>query len=451
MKTVITYGVFDLFHEGHARLLERARALGDRLIVGVTTDQFACQRGKLSTVDPLETRLEHVRACPFVDQVIIEDHYGQKAEDIARYGVDVFAIGDDWLGKFDHFRSMCQVVYLPRTPNVSSSLLRNDRFPSLRLGLIGCGRIAHRFMREAGYLREIRVPCVYHPAPDTSLSLRQFLETHTSVAKVRTLEKLFDQTDAVYIASPHATHFAYTKAALEAGKHVLCEKPLTLSRREAEILFDTAAKKNLVLMEAVKTAYCPGFVQLVSVVKTGLIGEIADVDSCFTKLVPPGAREWTDPLCGGSFAELGSYIMLPVVKLLGTKDLEYTFQSRPGPGVSDAYTKLLVRSGDRMGGGRCGLGVKSEGQLIVSGTKGYLVCESPWWKTRDFTLRYEDPTVYKRFSADFEGDGLRYEIADFLYRVQGHPGREFKLTPEESICMAGILEDFLAPRRGTGA
>ena len=84
MKTVITYGVFDLFHEGHARLLERAKALGDKLIVGVTTDQYAYQRGKLCTVDPMEKRMENVRACPFVDQVIIEDHDGQKVEDINR-------------------------------------------------------------------------------------------------------------------------------------------------------------------------------------------------------------------------------------------------------------------------------------------------------------------------------------------------------------------------------
>ena len=160
MKTVITFGVFDLFHDGHARLLERARQLGDRLIVGVTTDRYALERGKLCVVEPLEVRMENVRRNSCVDEVIVEDHPGQKAEDILRFGADVLVMGDDWLGKFDALKDLCEVVYLPRTPNISSSLLRNGRFPFLRIGLIGSGRIAGRFVQEAGYVRGIQIPCV---------------------------------------------------------------------------------------------------------------------------------------------------------------------------------------------------------------------------------------------------------------------------------------------------
>ena len=199
MKTVITYGVFDLFHEGHKRLLERARALGDKLIVGVTTDQYAIERGKLCVVDPLDTRMKNVRSCPCVDEVIVEDHPGQKLEDIRRLHADILAMGDDWFGKFDVLKPFCQVVYLPRTPNVSSSLLRNNRYPFLRLGLIGAGRIADRFMKEVGFVPGIVVPCVYHPAPDGSLSLQSFLSRHTSVRKVRTVEKLFDEKTKVLL------------------------------------------------------------------------------------------------------------------------------------------------------------------------------------------------------------------------------------------------------------
>ena len=446
MKTVITYGVFDLFHEGHARLLERAKALGDKLIVGVTTDQYAYQRGKLCTVDPMEKRMENVRACPFVDQVIIEDHDGQKVEDIQSYQADIFAIGDDWLGKFDYLENLCEVVYLKRTPNVSSSLLRYRKYPFLRMGLIGCGRIAERFLKEVGYVREIQVTNVYHPRPDSSATLQRFQSAHPSIVKVRTLDKLFDQTDAVYIASPHETHYAYAKAALEAGRHVLCEKPMALSRAEAEELFALAKEKGLVLMEAIKTAYCPGFVRLCSLAKSGLIGEIVEVSSCFTRLTPLGGREWNDHAYGGSFTELGSYVMLPIVKLLGTKDLRYEFHSVLNENGLDRFTKLDVYHGNQLATGRCGLGVKSEGELVISGTKGYIVTEAPWWKTSYFEIRYEDPNRRKRFSFDFDGDGLRYEIADFMYRVQGHPGREFKLTPEESICMAEIFEKFWKQR-----
>ena len=446
MKTVITYGVFDLFHDGHARLLERARQLGDRLIVGVTTDRYALERGKLCVVEPLEVRMENVRRNSCVDEVIVEDHPGQKAEDILRFGADVLVMGDDWLGKFDALKDLCEVVYLPRTPNISSSLLRNGRFPFLCIGLIGSGRIAGRFVQEAGYVRGIQIPCVYNPRPDSSASLQRFLSNHTFISKTRTLEKLYDQTDAVYIASPHETHYAYAKSALEAGKHVLCEKPLCLRRAEAEELFALAEAKGLVLMEAIKTAYCPGFLQLCGVARSGFIGEIINVESCFTKLVPHGSREWTDPRCGGSFTELGSYVLLPIVKLLGTENLRVSFDSILAENGVDLFTKVNVQGSGRMASGRCGIGAKGEGQLTIFGTQGYILCQAPWWKTSYFEIRGEDPNFRKSFSTDYAGDGLRYEIADFLLRIQGHPGRETRLLPAESIWMAGVMEEFLKTR-----
>ncbi len=446
MKTVITYGIFDLFHEGHTRLLERARQLGDRLIVGVTTEQYAIERGKLCVVDPLQIRIEHVRSCPWVDEVIVEDHPGQKAEDILRYHADILAMGDDWLGKFDVLESICQVVYLPRTPNISSSMLRCSRFPFLRLGMIGAGRIAERFFREAGFVPGIQIAGIYHPRPDSSASLQRFLSTHTSMVKMRTLEKLFDQTDAVYIASPHESHYSYAKAALEAGKHVLCEKPLCFSRAEAEELFSLAAQKDLVLMEAVKTAYCPGFLRLCALVRSGFIGDIVSVESSFTRLTPPGCREWNDLRFGGSFTELGSYVLLPIVKLLGTGEAEISFQSVKNESGLDLMTRVLIQSGGKLGSGSCALGAKAEGDLVVSGTRGYLYAEAPWWKTQYFELRGEDPARRQRFVCEFKEDGLRYEIADFLYRTQGHPGREDRLRPEESIWMADVMERFLKER-----
>ena len=448
MKTVITYGVFDLFHEGHVRLLERAKALGERLIVGVTTDQYAQERGKLCLVQSLEERLRQVAACPFVDQVIVEDREGQKVEDIARYRVDVFAIGDDWLGKFDYLRPWCEVVYLPRTPGVSSTDLRVGKYPTLRLGMIGCGRIAERFLREAGYVRQVRIDALYHPSPDSSQSVAAFRGRHTDIPLARTPEKLFDLVDAVYIASPHGTHYAYAKAALLAGRHVLCEKPLALSGEEAEELFALARERNLVLMEALKTAYCPGFCQLVSLCRSGEIGEIRDVSAAFTRLTPKNTREWQDREAGGSFTELGSYVLLPVVKLLGTDLHGWRFESLTDERGVDGFTRFSVRAGERLGQGVTGLSVKSLGELVISGTKGYIVVPAPWWKTEYFEMRFEDPNLVKRFSFPFEGDGLRYEIADFLHRARGYTGREYKLTDRESIQMAAVMGDFLARRRG---
>ena len=159
MKKVITYGTFDLFHQGHANLLRRAKELGDYLIVGVTTDNFDIQRGKINTHDSLMTRIEAVRNSGYADQVILEEFNGQKISDIIRYNVDVFAIGSDWEGKFDYLKEYCQVVYLPRTEGVSSTMLRHKN--PLRIGMVGTGNIAGRFADEARLVQHIELTAAY--------------------------------------------------------------------------------------------------------------------------------------------------------------------------------------------------------------------------------------------------------------------------------------------------
>ena len=144
MKKVITYGTYDLFHEGHYNLLKRAKALGDYLIVGVTTEYYDLQRGKLNVVNSVLERVENVRKTGLADEIIIEDHDGQKPEDIQKMNVDIFAIGSDWVGAFDYLKELCQVVYLERTPDISSTMIRASKYPIQQLGIVGTGRIAPR-------------------------------------------------------------------------------------------------------------------------------------------------------------------------------------------------------------------------------------------------------------------------------------------------------------------
>ena len=122
-RTIITYGTFDLFHVGHVRLLQRLADLGDRLIVACSTDEFNALKGKTTAV-PYADRVEVLQACRYVDQVIPEENWAQKRDDIARLGADLFAMGDDWVGKFDDLRDLCDVFYLPRTENVSTTELK---------------------------------------------------------------------------------------------------------------------------------------------------------------------------------------------------------------------------------------------------------------------------------------------------------------------------------------
>ncbi len=125
MRTVITYGTFDLFHVGHLKLFERLSALGDRLYVGVSTDEFNANKGK-KTIVPFSNRIQIVRAIRYVTDAFPEETWEQKRNDILRYKADVFAMGEDWAGKFDHLANVCEVVYLPRTVGVSSTQIKNN-------------------------------------------------------------------------------------------------------------------------------------------------------------------------------------------------------------------------------------------------------------------------------------------------------------------------------------
>jgi glycerol-3-phosphate cytidylyltransferase len=166
MKKVITYGTYDLLHEGHINLLRRAKALGDYLIVGVTSDSFDYARGKLNVRNNVIERINEVKATGLVDEVIIEEYVGQKIDDIQKYNVDIFAIGSDWTGKFDYLNKYCQVIYLPRTEGISSTLLRSQDQRILRLGIIGTGRIAVRFLPETKYVIGVETVAVLNPNED---------------------------------------------------------------------------------------------------------------------------------------------------------------------------------------------------------------------------------------------------------------------------------------------
>ena len=441
MKKVITYGSFDLFHTGHYNLLKRAKALGDYLIVGVTTEQYDEYRGKMNVINSLMERIENIKKTGFADEIIIEDHPGQKVEDIQRLNVDVFAIGSDWTGAFDYLTDYCEVVYLERTKDVSSTMLRNKTFNIIRLGIIGSGRIAKRFVPEAKYVSGINTEGVYNPNLE---SAKKFAKTFELSFFTDNLEYFFERIDAVYICSPHNTHYQYIKSALEHGKHVLCEKPLVLSHKEASECYELAKNNNLILMEAIKTAYVPGFNQMLALAKSGSIGKIKDVEVSFTKLVRGEVRELKKEENGGSVTELASYPLLAIMKVLGTEYEGIRFESFKDENGVDLYTKIYLRYPKAIATAKIGLGVKSEGDLIISGTRGYIYTPAPWWKTQFFEIRYEKIEENEKFFAKYLGEGLRYELSDFVSLINGNERKGYKLTAKESVAISRIIEKFLS-------
>lgn len=444
MKKIITYGTFDLFHQGHYNLLKRAKELGDYLIVGVTTEHFDQSRGKVNVIDSVLQRIENVQKTGFADEIIIEDHEGQKIEDIQRYGIDTFTVGSDWVGVFDYLKVFCNVVYLERTPDISSTQLRAGKYRIVRMGIVGTGRIAPRFVSEAKYVSGVTIIRAYNPERESGMNFEKRFDIPCDFENY---ESFLEEVDAVYIASPNETHYEYVKNALKCGKHVLSEKPIAFTKEKTIELYHLAKEKKLVLLEGIKTAYCPGFWEMMNVAMSGKIGEICDVEACFTRLADECARERTDADYGGSFLEFGGYVLLPIIKLLGTEYKELRMDSILGDSGIDLYTKVQLIYEKGMASAKMGVGVKSEGQLVIAGTKGYILAESPWWLTKKFVVRYEDPNKVEVYKPNFQGDGLRYEISEFISKINGCEKNGYKLTVEESIAMSEITERFMRKRQ----
>lgn len=437
-RIVITYGTFDVLHQGHINLLRRAKELGDWLIVGVTTDNFDLERGKLNTRDSVMKRVQAVKDTGYADEVIIEEYKGQKIDDIQKYNVDVFAIGSDWEGYFDYLKEYCEVVYLPRTQGISSTMLRKSQI-SVRIGVIGTGSIARRFVPEASFVSGNEISAAYNP--DTE-ACRDFCRTFGIGTAASRLEELLANCDAVYVASPHYTHFEYAKAALEAGKDVFCETPFVLHLAEAKELYAIAEAKRRTLMVAHKTAYCPAFRHLVTMLKSGVIGKIVDINASVTTLTDERSVKLDHNRFGGSMNENACFPLLPILKLLGQDVRNINFYSIMKNDV-DMYTKAVFRYDNATASFQVGLGAKTEGNMVISGTKGYIYVPAPWWKTDYFEQRFEDQNLNRKCFFPFMGEGLRYEIREFISHILNPDQSLYLLTKEEILKMTQIQEDYI--------
>lgn len=438
MKKVITYGTYDLLHYGHIRLLERAKALGDYLIVGVTADDFDKTRGKINVQQSLMERIEGVKATGIADEIIIEEYEGQKIDDIQRYGVDIFTVGDDWVGKFDYLNEYCEVVYLSRTQGVSSSELRNEK-RSLRLGLVGESNILKKVFKESQYVNGIQISGMYTEDKAAMEEILDTIETYNSY------EELLDNSDAVYIITSPKFHYRDIREALEQGKHVLCESPIALSEQECQKLFQLADEQKCVLMDAIKTAYSTAYHRMLLLVKTGKIGVPKSIEATCTSIreidstdINKMERSWN------SISAWGPTALLPVLQIFGTdyRDCRIVTWLDNEQYHYDAFTKIDFCYPDSVASVKVGQGVKSEGELIISGTKGYIYVPAPWWKTEYFEVRYENPENNRRYFYQLDGEGIRYELVSFARSIEA--GKTVSNVEKNISCnIAGIMEQFM--------
>ncbi|MBQ9219044.1 MAG: Gfo/Idh/MocA family oxidoreductase [Muribaculaceae bacterium] len=435
MKKVITYGTYDLLHYGHIRLLERAKALGDYLIVGVTADNFDLARGKINVQQSLMERIDAVRETGLADEIIVEEYEGQKIDDIRRMGVDIFAIGSDWIGKFDYLNEYCQVVYLERTKGVSSSELRAEK-REIRIGLVGESTILNKFERESHFVNGVTITAV--SAKDTS----DFSDALKELPFTTDYTELLTMCDAVYVISQPHEHYAHIKQALEAGKHVLCESPIAIEIKQFEELTALAHKKGLILMDGIKTAYSTAYDRLIVLAKSGRIGDIVSVDSICTSMFDFERHEDKSKVWN-SITAWGPTAMLPIFQLLGAEYVKADITSKLYKPDSDfdVFTKIAFVYPHAVASLKVGVGVKSEGELIISGTKGYIYVPAPWWKTDYFEIRYENPVNNKRYFYQLDGEGIRYEIVSFAKAIQTGKSSNY-IDTSVSVAINKLIETF---------
>ena len=436
MVKVITYGTFDLLHYGHIRLLERAKALGDYLIVGVTSDSFDLTRGKINAQQSLMERIEAVRATGIADEIIIEEYEGQKIDDIKRYGIDIFTVGSDWKGHFDYLNEFCKVVYLDRTEGVSSSEIRAER-RELKLGLVGNAPFLNKLFRESKYVNGIDVVGIF--AYDTTMLSD---ELKNSIRITDSFNDLLSICDALYFITSPVDRYNEIELALNRGKHVLCESPMCISVAEWKKLKALANNNKCVLMDAIRTAYSTAFSRLIVLVKSGKIGEVVSVDSICTSLREISNGGNGDPDIGwNSIYTWGPAALLPIFYLLGPDYCQKTISSRIIGKHYDTFTKVAFTFPHAVASMKVGQGVKSEGELIISGTKGYVYVPAPWWKTDYFELRFENPAENKRYFYQLEGEGIRNELVAFLKAVSMGINCQ-KVEDSVSLAIVRVMEDF---------
>lgn len=432
MLKVITYGTFDHLHYGHIRLLERAKSLGDYLIVGVTSDDFDRRRGKINVSQSLMERLEAVKELGVADQIIVEEYEGQKIDDIKRYEIDIFTVGSDWVGHFDYLKEYCSVKYLERTEGISSTDIRSAR-KLIRVGIVGSDPYLEKFYSESNFVNGLDITAIYIDGS------KKIFEHNKSINIFSDYESMLENVDAVYIHSFPDLHYQLIKTALNSGVHVLCEAPITINKEQYIELKKYAKETGCILMDSIRTAFSTAYERLLLLLKSGMIGDIKHVDATCTSLRNSDGSEhnWN------SICAWGPNAMLPVFQILGTdyRSKRMVCKISDDNQFYDYFTKIDFIYKDAVGSIKVGQGVKSEGEMIISGTKGYVYVPAPWWKTDYFEVRFENQEDNRRYFYQLEGEGIRYELVAFRNNILSNRKYDY-IESNVSYEFITVIQDF---------
>lgn len=419
MKTVITYGTYDLFHTGHYNILKRAKERGDFLIVGVTSDAYDKARGKLNVKQSLSERMENVRKTGLADKIIVEEYMGQKIDDIIKYNVDEFVLGSDWLGKFDYLKEYCEVTYLERTKGVSSTQLRNNQYGILKMGLVGSADNVSNFILESKYVSGLEITSVFS---EDYVESKKIYDNNSLEHIYYNYSELLNNVDCIFISSIEK-QYEYILQALNFGKHVLFEN-YNINSIQLKELYNLALKKKLVLFESIYTAYCPGFSRLVSMCKAGTIGEIKSLNIIYSKKSHNINESLVTPY-------------LALSKILGTSNISFD-KFEINDRKKDKYVNISIKYDNAIANIQASTNMKMNDELSIIGSSGYIIVDKPWWKTESYVVYTDEKN--RKYCFDFDDDGIRYELSDFLNTINT-PENYQKVFKEDSIFISRLLNE----------
>lgn len=428
MKKVITYGTYDLFHRGHYNMLKRAKEYGDYLIVGVTGDSYDTERGKLSVRDSIDKRIENVKNTGLVDEIIIEEYLGQKISDIVRNGVDTFVIGDDWKGKFDHLSKYCNLVYLERTPGISSTQVREETFNYYDIGIITDDERDGYMIEEAKNVIGFNVTHFY--ADDDAVA-ESFENRYHGTQKSDSIEECIDSVDIVYVRTNLNKKYDIIKMALCKGKHVIANVPFTLESKKQRRLFEYAKENHVLLIDNIKMVYLKVFFQLLWMTKGNLIGDIYRF-KCAMSYKNSDAITEVDYMLALSICMM--------IKVMGTEYSDMQKNVKYDKNGDIEYLSLAFKYKDAMATIDIGSRVPLENNLEIVGKTGTIYFKDDWWKPSYFEIKRKDVLEIEKYSANFKGNGLKYVIKELAALLDN--GNEYSkcLFPEESIKIIEIIE-----------
>ena len=425
-KVVITYGTFDLFHKGHYNILKRAKDLGDYLIVGVTGETYDAERGKLSVRDSLVKRIENVKNSGFADKIIVEEYLGQKIQHILQYNVDVLVVGSDWKGKFDHMRKYCEVVYLERTKDISSTMLR-ETGDIYKLGIVTDNESDDDMVLESKYVSGIHVESVYS---DNEKTAEEFCSTFELDNYYTDYSKFLESVDVIYINTEKEKKYELIKAALHNSKVVISSPVIADTVDKIKELYTYAADNNRILVECIPTFYLQAYMQLMWNAKGNLIGDL----TCVKNSIKFGE------LVGVNKNDIDSHLYFTTLfarKIIG-ENVRFDIK-KVGQG-ENMHILFTGENGESIYSSELGFGEYIGSDMKIIGTDGIITVPANWWETGYFELKRNGESDIKRYSCNYEGNGMRYVLVSVLSQINSNQYSEMRLTQDEVLFATNVLK-----------